>query len=238
MLLSQMTWPQVEEYLKTNNTILIPIGSTEQHGPTGIIGTDFVTSESIAKEVGQRQQIMVAPPICYGMALHHMGFAGTASLKPATFISLVCEIVDSFYQHGFKRIFLINGHGGNIAPITTAFCELKATKNDAQLYLRNWWTLKEVQEYEKQHFAEANGYHATCGEISVTQYLFPETFAAIPKQDFDAKCPPHHWPLSPYEFRQTFPDGRIASNPGLANTEHGKILFERAVDSIGLELQA
>lgn len=232
MKLATMTWPQVEDYLHKKQSILIPIGSTEQHGPTGLIGTDYVTAEGISLEVGRRKQIIVAPPICYGMALHHMGFPGTAALKPSTLLQVVVEIIESFKTHGFRNFYFVNGHGGNIPTVTAAFSEIKVGSDKSVLELFNWWRLEEVQSYEKEHFGDQNGFHATVGEVSVTQFQFTEAFEKIPKTQFKIERPQHHWPMGPEEFRRTFPDGRMESNPGLATPEHGKNLFEIAVDAI------
>ncbi len=178
MLLAHLTWPQVEDYLKNSDELIIPIGSVEQHGPTGLIGTDFLTAVDISKAVGDKKKIMVAPGINYGMASHHMAFAGSATLSPKTLISVVCDVVSSFYKHGFRKITFINGHGGNIAIISSAFCELKYTEDfqGLDLILKNWWQLEGVKNYETSHFGDESGFHATIGEVSVTQFNQKEAF--------------------------------------------------------------
>lgn len=236
MELYYSSWPEVESYLKSNNKIIIPVGSTEQHGPTGAIGTDFLTAWSIAIEVGQRTNTMVGSPLTVGMALHHMDFPGTVSLKPSTFILYLKEVIASYVKHGFKNITFINGHGGNIAPITSAFSEYLDQDQTVHLALWNWWHHEEVRQYEEKHFADKNGFHATCGEISVTQYCFPQSIpknADFPYFDTVKKS---SWPLSPSQFRKTFPDGRMSSDPRLANAEHGKNLFEIIVQAYTKEI--
>lgn len=233
MKISDCTWPQVEEYLKEKDLLLIPIGSTEQHGPTGIIGTDFVTAQAISEEVAGKYELAVAPPICYGMARHHLGFPGSASLAPSTFIMVIRDIVDSFARNGFRKFVFVNGHGGNIAPLTTAFSEIKDHDVDYQLKIFNWWHLPSVREYEEKHFGDENGFHATCGEISVTMRVREEAFKSIPSQNFEIERPAHSMPLSPGEFRRIFPDGRMMSNPGLSTKQHGDVLFDLAVTEIG-----
>ncbi|MFM7367821.1 MAG: creatininase family protein, partial [Sphaerospermopsis kisseleviana] len=84
MLLHLSTWTEVETYLQQSQGIIIPIGSTEQHGPTGLIGTDAICAEAISRGVGETTQAMVAPTINVGMALHHTAFSGTISLRPST----------------------------------------------------------------------------------------------------------------------------------------------------------
>lgn len=232
MELATSTWPQVETYLKTKNSLIIPIGSTEQHGPTGIIGTDYVTANGISIAAGKRNHTLVAPPICYGMALHHLGFPGSAALKPSTLLQVVCEIVESFKRHGFKKFLFVNGHGGNIPTLTAAFSELKFDQDRSVLELINWWKLPEVMKYEETHFGNENGFHATVGEVSVTMFQYEEAFKNIPRQNFAVERPKSHWPLGPAEFREVYPDGRMASNPGLATAQHGEALFGLAVDAV------
>jgi creatinine amidohydrolase len=238
MQLSQMSWTLVETYLKSKKTIIVPIGSTEQHGPTGLIGTDYTTAEQIAYAVGEKTNTLVSPPLCFGMAYHHMAFPGTMTLKPSTMILVLMDLMESLYTHGFQNIFFINGHGGNINPTTTAFCEFKTVDREVNLFLENWWRLKEVQDYEQIHFGKENGFHATCGEVAVTMHLHPNAFASMPKVNFEMSYPDYNMPLAPKEFRKIFPDGRMHSNPNLATKDHGKIIFDLAVNSLAKKVHA
>lgn len=237
MELATKTWPQVEAYLKNKKSIIIPIGSTEQHGPTGIIGTDYVTANGISLAAGEMNKTLVAPPICYGMALHHLGFPGSAALKPSTLLLVVTEIVESFKRHGFQQFLFVNGHGGNIPTLTAAFSEIKHHNDRSTLELINWWKLPEVVAYEEKNFGEENGFHATVGEISVTMHQFPQAFQEIPRTHFKVEHPKTHWPLSPTEFREVYFDGRMGSNPGLATSQHGQVLFDIAANAVVRKLR-
>ena len=230
------TWPDVEKYLKTKKALILPVGSTEQHGPTGLIGTDFLTAWDIAKEIGKKTQTLVASPLCYGMALHHMAFPGSAALKPSTFIQVLKEVIESYTLHGFREIFVINGHGGNIPSVQAAFSEILDKNQDLHFKLFNWWHNKAVTDYENEVFGKANGFHATCGEISATMHCYPEAFSKMPELEFFETVDRSSWPLSPVMFRKTFPDGRMGSDPRLASATHGKQIFERAVMSISEEI--
>ena len=237
MNLHEKTWPQVETYLKTKKSIIVPVGSTEQHGPSGLIGIDFLSAWEIAKAVGEKTNTLVAPPVCVGMALHHMAFPGTISFTPTTYIKMITEIIQSLAQHGFDTFTFINGHGGNIAPLTTAFCEAKDKDQTWKLDLINWWHLPDVTTYENKHFGKENGFHATVGEISVTMYTHPEAHKDIPAMTFAPTVERSHWPMSPQEFRKHFPDGRMSSNPALASAQHGQEIFKIAVDAICRKLR-
>ena len=126
MLLQHQTWQEVEAYLGRSKAIILPIGSTEQHGPNGLIGTDAICAEVIAKGVGEAAEAMVGPTIGVGIAVHHMGFAGSMTVRPSTLIGIIHDYVLSLARHGFRRFFFINGHGGNIATVQAAFSEIYA----------------------------------------------------------------------------------------------------------------
>ena len=121
------SWPEVEAYLGRCKGVIVPLGSTEQHGPTGAIGTDALTAEAVALEVGRRSNVLVTPAQAFGMAEHHLGFAGTMSLQPSTLLAVLHDLILSLARHGFERIYVINGHGGNIATCKAAFAQAYGT---------------------------------------------------------------------------------------------------------------
>jgi creatinine amidohydrolase len=157
MLLHLSTWTEVESYLKQSQGIILPIGSTEQHGPTGLIGTDAICAEAIAKGVGEATSALVGPTINVGMALHHTGFPGSISLKPSTLIQLIQDYITSLTRAGFTKFFFINGHGGNIATLKAAFSESYAHLSDlnipnadrVQCRLGNWFMCGSVYKLAK-----------------------------------------------------------------------------------------
>src|SRR6516165_1254070 len=127
MLLELSTWQEIEDYLKRSKAVVIPIGSNEQHGPTGLLGTDWLCPEIIAHEAQRKHpEILVGPTFNIGMAQHHLDFPGTIALRPSTFMAAIGDWTRSLAHHGFTRIFYLNGHGGNVATIEAAFSELYA----------------------------------------------------------------------------------------------------------------
>lgn len=233
MELSKLTWPKIEELLNEGHkTLIIPVGSTEQHGPTGLIGTDFLTAQAISLKVGEELGCLVAPCLNYGMANHHLGFPGSAALNPSTYIQVQVDLLGGWITQGFQNFVYINGHGGNIAPLNCAISELKRQNDCSKIGIFNWWHLDSVRSYEEKVFGDENGSHATCGEISLTQWTEPEAFESITPQNFEVSSTKTHWPISPLEMRKVFPDGRCGSNPGLANSTHGETLFKLAVSEI------
>src|SRR6516162_6607993 len=154
MQLQLQTWPEVEAYLRERSGIILPIGSTEQHGPIGLIGTDAICAETIARGVGEAADALVGPTVALGMAQHHLGFPGTITLRPSTLIAVLRDIVESLARHGFERFYFINGHGGNIATVGAAFSEIYAARSLAaavdppllKCKLQNWWQSAAVQQ--------------------------------------------------------------------------------------------
>ena len=104
MQLALSTWQEVEDYLRTSDGIIIPIGSVEQHGPNGLIGTDHLDAEFVAAGVGDAIGAAVAPTLAYGMSQHHLAFKGSATLRPSTLMLVVRDVVESFALHGFRRL--------------------------------------------------------------------------------------------------------------------------------------
>ncbi|MCW9035080.1 MAG: creatininase family protein, partial [Rhodospirillales bacterium] len=167
MQLLEKTWPQVEAYLKEQNILIVPIGSTEQHGPTGLIGTDAMCAESISKGVGEKLSFLVGPTINVGMAQHHLAFPGSVSLRPTTLIAYINDYVHSLAKGGFRRFFFINGHGGNTASLKAAFSEISAEfsfgkeNSDIHLQAHNWYEPGPVVKLRKEMFEVGEGSHAT-----------------------------------------------------------------------------
>jgi creatinine amidohydrolase len=238
MLLHLQTWTDVEAYLKTRADIVLPIGSTEQHGPNGLVGTDAICAEVVGRALGEAVGALVGPTIGVGMAQHHMAFAGSMTLRPSTLIAVVRDYVVSLARHGFRRFYFVNGHGGNIATVTAAFSEIYAEASLApagtnapglKCRLRNWWEAPGVKRLSQELYGGAEGSHATPSEVSLTWHAYPE--AARPMA-LDPPIAPTGEFADAADYRRAFPDGRIGSNPGLARTEHGGRLLAAAVEHL------
>jgi|SRR5579863_150375 len=237
MDLHLQTWAEVETYLKRSKGIIMPIGSTEQHGPNGLIGTDAICAEVISRGIGEQVGAMVGPTINVGMAQHHLAFAGSMTLRPSTLIAMIHDYVTSLARHGFERFYFINGHGGNIATVTAAFSEIYATASlrpgtnapSVRCRLKNWWESNGVKTLSRELFADKEGSHATPSEVSVTFYAHPE---AIKRAEVGPIGPKQRDFCDADDYRRLFPDGRIGSDPSLAAPEHGKRFVEAAVRDI------
>lgn len=237
MLLHLSTWQEVEEYLQRSRGVIVPIGSTEQHGPTGLIGTDAICAEAVARGVGEVTQGIVAPTINVGMALHHTAFPGTISMRPTTMILLVKDYITCLVKAGFYKFYFINGHGGNIATLKAAFSETYAYLVDLQLpnaekvqcHVANWFMCADVYKLAKELYGSEEGSHATPSEVALTQYIYPDS---IKQAALSTEVNKERKIYSAKDFRRRYPDGRMGSNPALATPEHGKQFYDLAVKEL------
>lgn len=237
MLLHLSTWPEVEAYLAQSRGIILPIGSTEQHGPTGLIGTDAICAETIARGVGEATHALVAPTINVGMALHHTAFPGSMSLRPSTLILVIRDYLTSLARAGFQKFFFINGHGGNVATLKAAFAETYAHLADlaipesdrVQCQVSNWYMASSVYRLAKELYGDQEGSHATPSEVALTQYAYPEAIKQAPLSETVSH---DHRIYGAIDFRRRYPDGRMGSNPALATPEHGQQFYHLAVKEI------
>jgi creatinine amidohydrolase len=227
MLLAQSSWPEVEAQLTRSRAVIVPIGSNEQHGPTGLLGTDWMCPEIIAHAAqagDDGRDLLVAPTFAVGMAQHHLGFPGTISLRPSTMIAAIRDWSLSLAAHGFDRIYWLNGHGGNVATIEAAFSELYAEASflgrprGFACKLRNWWELPGVLRLCSQLFPEGHGSHATPSEIAVTQWAYPQ---AVKAADYAPRIAATGPIREAADFRSRYPDGRMGSDPAQASPEKG-----------------
>lgn len=241
MLLHLSTWAEIGEFLQRSRTIVVPIGSNEQHGPTGLLGTDWMCPEIIAHEAQKSADILIAPTFNIGMAQHHLGFPGTISLRPSTFIAAIGDWVRSLSAHGFEKILFLNGHGGNVASIEAAFSELYAEASFARrpagfaLKLCNWWDLEGVGELAREQFPTGHGVHATPSEIAVTQWAYP---GSIKSAEYSPQIAAWGPIREAQDFRARHPDGRMGSDPAQATPEKGRALVMMAAKGLVQELDA
>ena len=132
-----MNWMQVEEQLKTDDRAVVPLGSTEQHAYLSLL-TDTVLAERLAREAAEPLRIPVFPALPYGLSPYFSAFPGTVTLRLETYSRLVRDILDSLSRTGFRRIVLVNGHGGN-APAASVALEWMAEHPRHQVKMFDWW---------------------------------------------------------------------------------------------------
>lgn len=132
--LGEMTTVEAAEAVTASPVVLIPAGAFEQHGPGMPLATDLVRAEHVVDRVASALdgRAVIGPAVPVGVSPHHLAFAGTVTLSTTTFAALIREYVDSFYRHGWRKVLVVTGHGGNNAALTTVGQDLLTTHPDLQ----------------------------------------------------------------------------------------------------------
>ena len=133
---------QLEEYLARDDRVVLPLGSTEQHGYLSL-GTDNILAERVSVEAAEPLGIPVLPVLPYGLTPSFAAFPGSPSLRLQTYAGLLRDLLDSLYGQRFRRFLLVNGHGGNI-PAGAVAREWVAGRPDAQAIFHSWWSSNRV----------------------------------------------------------------------------------------------
>ena len=154
MRVHDCNWMMLEKYLAHDDRIVLPIGSTEQHGYLSV-GTDAILAERVAVEAAEPLGVPVLPALPFGITPYFAAFPGSPSLRMNTYIAVIRDLLDSLYGQGFRRIAIVNGHGGN-SPAAGVLREWLAAGHDSkvQVLFHDWWNAPRVwevvQRYEKE----------------------------------------------------------------------------------------
>jgi len=235
MRLDHATWPEVDSYLSRTGGIILPVGSTEQHGPMGLIGTDALCAEAIAMAAAAQAAAYVAPTLAYTPAPFNTGFPGTVSLSEPVFAEMFTEIVTGLLAQGFGHVYVLNGHGANLAPMRRVAGDMGAVR------IRSWWDFDAVNVIRSAAFGDWEGMHATPSEISITQALYRQIApgeAELPPRKLSAaeiaeRAGDRHG--APDLHRHEFPDGRVGSHSALATPDLGNRLLIAAAQSVAAD---
>src|SRR5256886_13141401 len=174
VFLGEMTNREVEAFLESHHTVIVPTGATEQHGPHGPLSTDVLIPQDVARRVAPRIGALVAPPISYALSYPHIGFTGPVHIRIPTFMALVADLCASFATSGFKRIIFLNGHYDNTYAIAYA-CADAADRmpKGVKAFPVNYWdglTAEDVAEFS----GLKNGMHANAAETSAVLAINPD----------------------------------------------------------------
>ncbi|SDF01275.1 creatininase family protein [Limimaricola pyoseonensis] len=137
MRITDSNWFEVERYLETDDRAVLPLGSTEQHAHLSL-SVDSILSEKVAADAAAPLGVPVFPAVAYGLTPYFMAYPGSVSLKLATYAALVRDILDSLYATGFRRILIVNGHGGN-SPVQPVTMEWMEAHEGARCRFHDWW---------------------------------------------------------------------------------------------------
>ena len=142
MHISHMHWQQVEAYLRNDDRAVLPLGSTEQHAYLSL-STDSILAERVAVEAAEPLGVPVFPVLAYGLTPYFRAYPGTITLRVETYLRVVRDLLDGLYNQGFRRILIVNGHGGN-APAQALVDEWLLEHTGAQVKWHNWWNAPRV----------------------------------------------------------------------------------------------
>ncbi len=187
VFLGEMTNPEVEAFLKQHDTVIIPTGATEQHGPHAPLLTDVLIPQEIARRVAPQIGAVVAPPINYALSYPHVGFTGLVHIRIPTFMAMIEDLCAAFAHVGFKRIVFLNGHYDNTYAIAYACANVaERLPPDVKAFPVNYWdglTAEEGAEYS----GLKNGLHANAAETSAVLAIDP---ALVDLERANAEFPP------------------------------------------------
>jgi creatinine amidohydrolase len=229
MLLSNLTWPDVAA-LSKDTPVVFPIAALEQHGRHMPVFTDSLLMGEIARraegQLGERA--LFAPLQWLGNSHHHLDFPGTLSAEPRAYIDLLCGLLENFIAHGFKRLLILNGHGGNDVPGKQAVFEVRQrhrTRNDLLLLFATYWNLGAQPHAAHPEIRQRQMGHACEWETSMVLHLAPH----LVKDHRAVGEVPFGNSFEPATRGWTMPDrsapGHIG-DPREASAEKGAALFD------------
>lgn len=244
-----LTWPEVNEAVEARKVIILPIGSTEQHGKHLPIDTDNLIAESIAVETGRRvpEKILVAPTIPYGYNIHAIDFPGTMHVSYEHLINYCVDVCKSFVYHGFKRIIILNGHGGNSASLELV-ARRTILETDGLVTAFMWWNMLRVNPKFIASFRESKfpgGCNHACEvETSMYLHLAPERvqmdkaadhqvwYNAQGETGFEWADAFGSGPVRVVEWSSTFVDEGAVGEPTRGTADKGRRIMEEAVQNL------
>ena len=226
-LLESISWKEANDYFKNNDIVILPIGSTEQHGPHNPLGTDFLIAEELAKELSKRTNLLVLPTVPYGVSFHHSNFPGTISIDEEIFTQYVYNIVKSLKKDGINKIFIINGHGGNYYPLLRV-SRLARMELNMIVYIFQWWT---ALAGKISIFSKEEEGHAGAMETSLIAYFKPGMVNMLNCEDEESVMKEIN-EASRYVFTDEITSNGVFGKSCSASREKGLIVMEKAIEML------
>lgn len=242
--LARMTWPEVElARVEANGVAVIPIGATEQHGPHLPMNTDTISTEATVLRAAREVGVLVAPAIPYGNSRQNIGFAGTVTIRPSVLVEFVKDICHSLYKHGFDKIIVVNGHGGNLEPLTVALEEFHYETGALVAQVKCW----ELASLKPPEGAPSFEGHAGRQETEFMLVLAPEDVdqdayeLAVPTVElgeYGAVTPSQYFPMpsiSPANFMVTTWESTEQGHygdPSMATVERGHLVLDTWAETL------
>lgn len=227
---SELTWPEFQDQLaNARQSAILPVGATEQHGPHLGTGMDWVLADKLCAAVSKRTNVPMLPVLPYGCSIgHSRRWPGTIALQPATLIQVVKEIGDWAHHSGVRRLFIINTHVTNAAPLRCALELLRAEHDDLMVCVLNSATISE--RVRNAHFADAEDWHANAAETALMMAIAPELVRENMIADADDPDRTAGRIFS-HPVNRTSSNG-VTGSPSQASLAQGQELFSWMVDDL------
>jgi creatinine amidohydrolase len=235
MQLADHSWPEIEAYCRNDSLAVVPLGSTEQHGPHLPEGTDHMIAKALAREATERTGYLCTPPITVGVSSHHRQFHGTMSIDPPAFRDYVESLSRSLTEHGIDRIVYVNAHGGNVDHLREVGRRLR---EDDTAYAIEWMWNESIPDLVDDLF-EQNGPHGGPKETAMIQYIAPDL---VREERLDDAAEGGATRMDEQELRKygarTFYDAIDNTDNGVlgdqrdATAEKGEVMFDAAVEQL------
>lgn len=240
----ELTSPEVGELAEHGAVVVVPIGAMEQHGPHLPLETDFYLANEVAERAAgeacrRGARVVVTPPLWAGFSPHHMQFPGTISLRSETLLSMVSDVCDSLWKHGFRRILVLNGHGGN-ANLLGAVAQSLRFERGVRVGVASYWSfaLEELAEWRQSDIGGIN--HACEMELSLMLDVQPDLCHPEAARDSGRRISAPYFgadlllggPVSTaWDFAELSDNGTIGA-PELARADRGKELLDVIVGNV------
>ncbi len=234
----KLTWPEINQAVAARKVVVVPIGSTEQHGPHLPLDVDVVCPTGVAHAAARLipDEVLVMPPIVHGYTAHVMDFPGTINIHWETFIKMVLDVGKSLAYHGFKKIILLNGHGSNVPNLDLAARRVNL-ETDAECIASNWWMMLSVDKNFMPSWRESKfpGGCAHACELETSVYLYFDednvrkdkiedgeiAFHVTQRSDFQWVDLFSAGPGTPVSWTASYSDSGVLGQATLASKEKG-----------------
>ena len=239
--LQNLTWEEIKEKIAdSRNTIIIPVGSTEQHGPHLPVGTDTMVANALAETAAKEANVLVAPPLWFGWSPHHMVLPGTITIRPDILVEVGFDVIKSLHHHGFDKFILLNGH--RIVNIT--WLQIVGERAKRKLGVKvvifdpaymsktftgdmEWGEIGHAEEIEGSHMWYYYPDIVKMDRAVDNPHKHRTLYHVDPKYSGDTLC---YIPSSPEEMAElTRTSGGTSGEPSKASRDHGRAYHEHLV---------
>ncbi|QDU13900.1 Creatinine amidohydrolase [Gimesia maris] len=234
MKYAEMTAVELKKISREETLVILPIAAVEQHGPHMPTGTDDIICTAVAEKVEERlkEKIVLLPTLWLGASQHHLRWGATLTSRVENYETLLCEICESLLKAGFRRVMILNGHGGNIGPMQIALRRLQVDFPNCQLLAASYWSIAEEEIASVMQGDCKTVGHACEAETSLIMYLRPELVRSARVENFDDYAPDVVDGV--YVCRDMFQrtSAGATGRPDLASAEKGDKMFSQIVKRV------